>query len=242
MFNTKTIMAHVFLFFTIFAHAQKQENVNKDVTFSGINFKTQEVNYKISKKETYQIAIEQHQNSIPKYFRFRCEGNESSVTVQISITDGMQIQTVTKEINIDAVNDEYQVSILPRNKNDLVLNSNCYIKSVVVINKSDNDVFIKSYNFSNVSVINEVNVNQVFAVDLDVENPKKYMIFSNESKIISLNVYKLNGELDERLMYTLNPGENYLDFSLLKKNFGKKVIQTSTELVKKPTNRIVVML
>ncbi|MBK6273257.1 MAG: hypothetical protein IPF58_00520 [Saprospirales bacterium] len=68
------------------------------------------------------------------------------------------------------------------------------------------------------------------------------MIFSNESKIISLNVYKLNGELDERLMYTLNPGENYLDFSLLKKNFGKKVIQTSTELVKKPTNRIVVML
>ena len=46
MFNTKTIMAHVFLFFTIFAHAQKQENVNKDVTFSGINFKTQEVNYK----------------------------------------------------------------------------------------------------------------------------------------------------------------------------------------------------
>ena len=60
MFNTKTIMAHVFLFFTIFAHAQKQENVNKDVTFLGINFKTQEVNYKISKKETYQIAIEQY--------------------------------------------------------------------------------------------------------------------------------------------------------------------------------------
>ena len=57
MFNTKTIMAHVFLFFTIFAHAQKQENVNKDVTFSGINFKTQEVIIRFPKKKLIRLLL-----------------------------------------------------------------------------------------------------------------------------------------------------------------------------------------
>lgn len=239
MFNPKLFVAHVFICFTIVAHAQNSKSF-KTISLTDVNFKPQEISVAVSKQKPCLINFEQHQTSIPKYFQFTCNGNDASLTIQITITDGSQVQTITKDVKIDT-NSLYEARILPRNRNDIQLNSNSYIKSVLIVNNMDGEVNIGSCNFSNVSMINEVNINQIFTVDLDAENQKRYMVYSKETKAISMNVYKLNGELDERVMYTLNPGENYIDFSLMKKNYGRKVLQISDDLLKKPSSKIVVM-
>lgn len=241
MFLLKNVVVYSFVLSSIAVYAQNDKSSFQTLAFTNINYKPQDVNYKLTKQKPFLITIDQPQTSIPKFFQFICEGNASTLTVQINITDGINVQTITREVKIDTSNKFYEVLILPRNRNDINLNSNSYIKSVLVVNDIDEVADVKSCNFSNVSIRNEVNVNQVFMVDLDAEVQKRYMVFSRESKTISMNVYKANGELEEHLMYTLNTGENYLDFSLMKKKNGKKVVQLSDDLQKKPTNKISVM-
>lgn len=241
MFSKKNVLAYVFILFSIVNHAQNSKSSFLTISLPSINFKPQDVNFKLTKQKPFQITFDQHQTSIPKYFQLKCEGDAATLTVQFTITDGSNVQTLTRDIKIDSNNQVYEALVLPRNRNDISLNSNSYIKSVLVVNNIDEAVNVETCNFSNVSVKNEVNVNQVFMVDLDAENPKRYVVFSKETKVIYMNVYKINGDLEERLMYTLNAGENYLDFSLMRKSFGKKVIQLSDDLLKKPTNKISVM-
>ncbi len=241
MFSKKNVLAYVFIMLFSAIHAQNPKTGFLTLSMPSVNFKPQDVNFKLSKQKPFLITFEQHQTSIPKYFQFTCDGNEATLTLQISITDGVNVQAITKDVKIDSANNFYEVAILPRNKNDISLNSNSYIKSIFVVNNINQEVNIGTCNFSNVSIKNEVNINQVFMVDLDADVKKQYVVFSKETKIISMNVYKINGDLEERLMYTLNSGENYLDFSLIKKSFGKKVIQLSEDLLKKPSNKLSVM-
>lgn len=241
MLSIKKVVLQALVLFSVMSYGQSIKSGYQTQTFPGINYKPQNINYQLSKQKPFLITIEQHQTSIPKYFQFTCDGNAATLTVQINITDGVNIQTITREAKIDTSNHFYEVLILPRNRNDITLNTSSYIKSVLIVNDIDEAVNLETCNFSNVSIRNEVNINQIFMVDLDAETPKRYVVFCKESKTISMNVYKANGDLEERLMYTLNTGENYLDFSLMKKSFGKKVIQLSDDLLKKPTNKISVM-
>lgn len=216
MFKPLFTLANVLLFISLTVHAQSQlDNTTSVVCVVGTNQDTHKIGLHIEKfKAVVVTCSNEDQNPvIPKYIKFTCSEGTSLITVDVNITDGTHVQTITKNIEVTERNSKYEIAVLNMLNYEILQSGRAHIKSIVFKNNSSNNVLLEEIDFNNSSFNYEVKLNQIFTIDLASETKKNYFINLKTNKDVNINLYKSNGEYDHSISRNFNAGENFLYFS-----------------------------
>jgi len=243
MVNPKILMAHVLTLFTLIVQAQSLSD-NNILCYIGADNAPHKVNKVITQDKPYELVckFEDGTTAIPKFFQFSCDEGASSLTVQITITDGEHTQVITKEIQIREDEYLYEVPVLAAVMYDLMQTGRAHVKSISFKNNMNLPVHLSEVNFSNATANYEIKLNQVFTVDLRNQIQKRYYFNAPTFQSISINMYQPNGEFNQKITKDVVKGDNFLHFEKLDVKEGKYVIViTENDPKKAPSNRITVM-
>jgi hypothetical protein len=243
MVQPKTLMAHVLIFISVIVQAQSLPD-NSILCYIGADNAPHKITANVAQQVPYSITCKYEDGTvaIPKFFQFSCDGGSTSLTVKVNITDGEHTQVISKDISVNENDVLYEVPVLAMVNDAVIQSGKARIKSITFVNNMNVPVLVTEVNFSNTSLKYEVKMNQVFTVDLRTAILKKYFITAETYKTISINLYKPDGEFDQKIAKGLVRGENYLDLDQLGVKEGKYVVViTENDLKKAPSSRITVM-
>lgn len=219
-------MAHV-LFFN-FVSVQAQSSLSNSINSLCVIGETQNVDVFLEQAKPFTFTSNNDAaTTIPKFFQFTCNQSESYLTVQINLTDGSNNQTITKDIEITSQIKLYEIPVLSLVNNELLRSGKAHIKSIVFKNNLISSVELSSINFTNVSSDYEVNLNQIFTIDLSEESQKNYFVTLQSDKDVNINLYKPNGEFDHTITKKISNGKSYIPFDDMQLNTTKYIVVVS---------------
>ena len=236
-------MAHVLMFISLIVQAQSLSD-NSILCYIGKDNVSQIINTYITQAEPYSILCnhEEGNHTVPKFLQFYCISGSSLLTVLVSITDGEHTQIITKDIEVNENESLYEMTVLPFVTDELKQSGTLRIKSIKFSNNMNTGVLLSEVNFSNISSNYEVKMNQVFTVDMRNGIQKKYYINSNTVKMVRINLYRENGEIDQKVTKNLVRGENFIHFANMPIDEEKYfIVITEYDLMKTPSSKITVM-
>jgi hypothetical protein len=178
------------------------------------NYKTELMNVYVLPNNGLQIIYE-NPSGLPNYFQFAANSYENtSLTIQILVTDNNKVQTITRDIEILDEAAFYEVPIHQYLTPAMSGNPDAVIKSVTFKNSSNTKVMLRETVFAVTSKNYPVGINQVFVLDKTSIN-KRYYIHSKYERPVNVNIYDVKGTLMKREKLTLGTGDNYIGTELL---------------------------
>lgn len=222
-------MAHVLLFSFVTVQAQSSLDnsidilcvVNEDQVAQKVDLFLEQ-----TKPITFTCKNE-NISSIPKFFQFTCNQSDSYLTVQINVTNGNNNQTISKDIEIKNNQSFYEIPLLNLVDNSILQSGKAHLNSIVFKNNQVSSVKLTSINFANISSNHEVNLNQIFTLDLSSFSQSNYLVTLKSDKDVNINLYKSNGEFDHTIAKKLFQGQNYLPFSDMQLSSEKYIVVIS---------------
>ena len=237
-------MARVLIFLSIsIVQAQTLSNNSSILCYVSADNAMHEVNAELiqSKPHTITCSYSDANPSIPKFIQFNCSGEASLLTVKVYITDGSHTQILNRDIQINGRSTTYEMPVLAYVSQEIIQTGKAKISSIEFSNNMNTNVMLDRINFSKSSSNYEVKLNQVFTVDMQ-NLQKNYLIKLNATKEVSINLYKISGEFSKKIVKSLLPGENFIQFDELQIAEGKYVIAiTENDSKKAPNSKLSVM-
>ncbi len=239
------IMAHVLILFSFqVVQAQSSDN-NSLLCYVSADNSSHQVDAVITQAQPYTVTCTYSDGvaDIPRFLQFSCSSaSNTSLTIQVNLTDGDHQQTITKDVIVNVNRANYEVPVLAFVSNELIQSGKARIKSIVFSNNMNVEVDMSKINFSNSTSNYEVKMNQVFTVDMKNSVNKNYYISANVHKDVCINVYKQNGEFDQKITKSLAQGENFIRFDDMQVKQGKyMIVITDYDPKKSPSSKITVM-
>ncbi len=243
MLKPLTLMARVLTILSV-TIVQAQTSLNNSMLcYISADNTSHKVDASITQAHPYTINCNYTDASaaIPKFIQFSCEGNTTLLTVDVQITNGVNKQTITKDIQVNESRKSYEIPVLAYVKDELVQNGNARINSIVFSNNMNAEVSLAELNFSNTTSNYEVKQNQIFTVDLRGALMKTYLIKSPVAKDVNINLYKSNGEFFNKVTKSLVAGDNVIQFEDMSLQTAKYVVVITDDIKKTPNSKITVM-
>jgi hypothetical protein len=211
----KTLSVICFCYLQMTVYAQVDTDGYNTVQHSTTNLKKEAVNMYVMPGNGLLINYDQP-SGIPKYFQFSANSNaNTSLTVQLTVADNNNMQTITRDIEIQDHAAYYEIPIHQYLTASLAASPDAVIRSVTFTNNSNGKVMVRETMYSSSSVKYPVGINQVFVMDMAGIN-KRYYIHSNYERLVNINIYESSGVLLAREKITLNVGENFIDLEMLR--------------------------
>ncbi|MDB5227162.1 MAG: hypothetical protein JWN78_1355 [Bacteroidota bacterium] len=243
MLNPKMLMAHVLTFISLIVQAQSSSD-NSILCYIGADNGPHKINTYITQEKPYVITCKYEDGTaaVPKFLQFTCSEGSSLVTIQVNITDGVHTQVITRDVQVNESDGLLEMPVLAFMNDAMAQSGKARIKSITFNNSMNIPLLLSEVNFSNISANYEIKMNQVFTVDLNSNFGKNYFMYATTSKTVSINLYKTNGELEQKILKTLVKGNNFIRFPENQMTEDKYVIVISEYDIKKaPNSRITVM-
>ena len=222
-----TLMARVLAIFTItIVQAQTSVSNKSMLCYISADQTQHKVEVDLLQAQPYTItcSYSEVQADIPKYIQFACNNAVATLSVEVNITNGVQDQRIRREIPVVSGKKVYEMPVLAYVNDALIQEGKARISSITFSTIDTAIVHLTEVNFANSSNAYEVRLNQVFTVDKNNALSKNYFIKSTTFKNVSINLYKVSGEFNQKILCSLTNGDNYMHFDELPLQDGKYVV------------------